>query len=104
LLCRALIRLTKAGLAQYDENCGTTSSNPSSSSRESGPHTVAGKILGGVTSIAGIGLIAMPTGILAAAFSAVFQRTRIMREGDAIGVNRSATPKPLVSLDSLHLD
>ena len=28
------------------------------------PHTVLGKILGGVTSIAGIGLIAMPTGIL----------------------------------------
>jgi len=68
------------------------------------PHTVLGKILGGVTSIAGIGLIAMPTGILAAAFSAAFQRTRITREGDAVGVNRSATPKPLVSLDSLHLD
>jgi voltage-gated potassium channel len=47
------------------------------------PHTVLGKILGGVTSIAGIGLIAMPTGILAAAFSAAFQRTRIAREGDA---------------------
>ena len=47
------------------------------------PHTVLGKILGGVTSIAGIGLIAMPTGILAAAFSAAFQRTRIARQSDA---------------------
>jgi voltage-gated potassium channel len=47
------------------------------------PHTVLGKILGGLTSIAGIGLIAMPTGILAAAFSTAFQRTRTAREGDA---------------------
>jgi voltage-gated potassium channel len=47
------------------------------------PHSVAGKILGGLTSIAGIGLIAMPTGILAAAFSAAFQRTRTPRQGDA---------------------
>ncbi|MGB6561295.1 MAG: ion transporter [Candidatus Binataceae bacterium] len=39
------------------------------------PHTVLGKICGGLTSIAGIGLIAMPTGILAAAFSDAFQRT-----------------------------
>ena len=46
------------------------------------PHTVLGKILGGVTSIAGIGLIAMPTGILAAAFSAAFQQTRLTRQGD----------------------
>jgi voltage-gated potassium channel len=40
------------------------------------PHSVLGKICGGLTSIAGIGLIAMPTGILAAAFSDAFQRTR----------------------------
>ena len=47
------------------------------------PHTVLGKILGGVTSIAGIGLmIAMPTGILAAASSAAFQQTRLTRQGD----------------------
>jgi voltage-gated potassium channel len=46
------------------------------------PHTVLGKLLGGVTSIAGIGLIAMPTGILAAAFSDAFQRTRRLREED----------------------
>ena len=43
------------------------------------PHTVLGKMLGGITSIAGIGLIAMPTGILAAAFSDAFQRTRNKR-------------------------
>jgi voltage-gated potassium channel len=45
------------------------------------PHSVLGKICGGLTSIAGIGLIAMPTGILAAAFSEAFQRTRHRREG-----------------------
>jgi voltage-gated potassium channel len=45
------------------------------------PHTVLGKVLGGLTSIAGIGLIAMPTGILAAAFSDAFQRTRTARQG-----------------------
>jgi voltage-gated potassium channel len=39
------------------------------------PHTILGKICSGLTSIAGIGLIAMPTGILAAAFSQAFQKT-----------------------------
>lgn len=38
------------------------------------PQTVAGKICSGVTAIAGIGLIAMPAGILAAAFSEAFQK------------------------------
>jgi len=47
------------------------------------PHTVLGKICGGLTSIAGIGLIAMPTGILAAAFSDAFQRSRRLRESEA---------------------
>lgn len=40
------------------------------------PHTVLGKICSGITSLAGIGLIAMPAGILAAAFSDAFQRNR----------------------------
>ncbi|MEP7315854.1 MAG: ion transporter [Sphingomicrobium sp.] len=40
------------------------------------PITVLGKILSGFVAIAGIGLIAMPTGILAAAFSDVVQRRR----------------------------
>jgi voltage-gated potassium channel len=44
------------------------------------PHSVLGKICGGLTSMAGIGLIAMPTGILAAAFSDAFQRSRTRRE------------------------
>ena len=44
------------------------------------PHSVLGKICGGITSFAGIGLIAMPTGILAAAFSDAFQRSRTRRE------------------------
>ena len=37
---------------------------------------------GGLTAVAGIGLIAMPTGILAAAFSDAFQPTRTARESD----------------------
>jgi voltage-gated potassium channel len=40
------------------------------------PVTIQGKILSGLVAIAGIGLIAMPTGILAAAFSDVVQRRR----------------------------
>jgi len=40
------------------------------------PHTVIGKVLAGLTAIAGIGLIAAPTGILAAAFSDAAQRGR----------------------------
>lgn len=52
------------------------------------PHTALGKILGGLTALAGIGLIAMPTGILAAAFSDAFQQTRIARQGGAIWAKR----------------
>ena len=44
------------------------------------PHTVPGKICSGLTAIAGIGLIAMPTGILAAAFSDAFQKARARSE------------------------
>lgn len=40
------------------------------------PVTAMGKLLSGVVALAGIGLIAMPTGILAAAFSEVVQRRR----------------------------
>lgn len=40
------------------------------------PITALGKIFAGVTAIAGIGLIAMPTGVLAAAFSDALQRKR----------------------------
>lgn len=43
------------------------------------PVTVAGRVLAVVVAIAGVGLIAMPAGILAAAFSDVLQRSR--REG-----------------------
>jgi voltage-gated potassium channel len=52
------------------------------------PHTALGKILGGLTALAGIGLIAMPTGILAAAFSDAFQQTRIVRQGGTIWTKR----------------
>jgi voltage-gated potassium channel len=40
------------------------------------PKTVLGKICCGATAIAGIGLIAMPTGVLAAAFTETFARIR----------------------------
>jgi voltage-gated potassium channel len=41
------------------------------------PITPLGKVLAGCTAIIGVGLIAMPTGILSAAFSEVFQRHRL---------------------------
>jgi voltage-gated potassium channel len=45
------------------------------------PITALGRVFGGVTAIAGIAFIALPAGILAAAFSEVFQRqTRDKRE------------------------
>ncbi len=49
------------------------------------PHTVIGRILAGLTAITGIGLIAMPTGILAAAFSDALQKQRERKKvpGDA---------------------
>lgn len=44
------------------------------------PVTALGRILAGMTAISGIGLIAMPTGILAAAFSDAMQRQREQKE------------------------
>lgn len=44
------------------------------------PITAFGKLLAGFTAITGIGLIAMPTGILAAAFSDAIQRQREEKE------------------------
>ncbi len=43
---------------------------------DSFPITLGGRILAGVTAVTGIGLIAMPTGILAAAFSDALQARR----------------------------
>lgn len=40
------------------------------------PVTAIGKFFAGLTAVAGIGIIAMPTGILAAAFSDAFQKKR----------------------------
>ena len=45
------------------------------------PITPAGKVLAGVIAILSVGLIAMPTGILAAAFSDAMARHRAEREG-----------------------
>jgi len=47
------------------------------------PLTVFGKMLAGVTAITGIGLIAMPTGILASAFSDALQKQREAQEKEA---------------------
>ena len=44
------------------------------------PITPVGKFLSGVVSIAAIGLIALPTGILAAAMSDVMQRRRAPKD------------------------
>jgi voltage-gated potassium channel len=57
------------------------------------PHSVLGKICGGITSFSGIGLIGMPTGILAAAFSDAFQRSRTRREyAESVAVPRDEIP------------
>ncbi len=45
------------------------------------PVTVMGRMFAALTAVAGIGLIAMPTGILASAFSDVLQRRRQMGGG-----------------------
>ena len=47
------------------------------------PVTVMGRIFAGLTAIAGIGLIAMPTGILAAAFSEAMQNRKKLAKDDA---------------------
>ena len=52
------------------------------------PVTVLGKMLSGLVAIAGIGLIAMPTGILASAFSDVVQRRRDLAKQEAAAVQR----------------
>lgn len=40
------------------------------------PVTALGKVFAGFTALAGIGLIAMPTGIIASAFSEIANRAR----------------------------
>lgn len=60
------------------------------------PHTILGKIFAGITAVTGIGLIAMPTGILASAFSEVISKRRPPRglpteaEGQARRLENSA--------------
>ncbi|APV51283.1 hypothetical protein BWI17_17285 [Betaproteobacteria bacterium GR16-43] len=48
------------------------------------PQTVLGKVFAGVTALAGIGMIAMPTGILAASFSDGFAKARARAKAAAI--------------------
>jgi len=40
------------------------------------PQTIGGKVFAAMSALAGIGLVAMPTAILAAAFSEVFRKRR----------------------------
>lgn len=62
------------------------------------PMTVLGKALAGLVALAGIGLIAMPTGILAAAFSDVVQRRRealrLAAEARKARLRKSSAPDP----------
>ena len=62
------------------------------------PVTVLGKMLSGLVAIAGIGLIAMPTGILAAAFSDVVQRRRealrLAAEAKKAKLTKPSAPDP----------
>jgi voltage-gated potassium channel len=55
------------------------------------PVTPIGKILAGFTAITGIGIIAMPTGILAAAFSEALQKQRAASE--ALAREAKANPR-----------
>lgn len=45
------------------------------------PITAAGKLFAGITALAAVGMVAMPAGILAAAFSEAFQQRRRETEG-----------------------
>lgn len=57
------------------------------------PATVAGKLMSGITALAGIGLIAMPAGILAAAFGDAINRHK--HKMDARRVRQSTREKRL---------
>jgi len=49
------------------------------------PITVIGKIFAGITALASLALVAMPAGILAAAFSEAFQRSKEQKNKDFYG-------------------
>lgn len=50
------------------------------------PITPLGKTIAGLVAVAGIGLVALPTGILAAGFSEAVQRDRCVQENDIVDV------------------
>ena len=52
------------------------------------PQTVLGRLLAGVFALAGIGIIAVPTGILAAAFNEAFQRQKRDRSAASVEPER----------------
>jgi len=66
---------------------------------DSFPVTALGRFFAGLTAIAGVGLVAMPTGILAAAFSDTVQRRRerVRREQKAARDTRSSTKSTRVT-------
>ncbi len=52
------------------------------------PVTVLGQLFAGMTALAAVGMVAMPAGILAAAFSEAFQQRRRQNEADASETDR----------------
>lgn len=62
------------------------------------PMTVLGRMCAAVTAVAGIGVIALPTGILAAAISDAIQEARQSRELHAPSPSPGTDPRP----DGLH--
>jgi voltage-gated potassium channel len=60
------------------------------------PRTLLGKFFAALTSLAGIGLIAMPTGILAAAFSQAFQDVKALDRSTEQGQHKPTSMDGLV--------
>lgn len=58
------------------------------------PLSPLGKVFAAITAIAGIGMIAMPTGILAAAFSEGFAKARHQREAGTAGPRAGKAHRP----------
>ncbi len=54
------------------------------------PVTALGRLLGGIVAILGIGLFALPAGILSSAFSDVLQRRRMERQAEADAASNAA--------------
>jgi voltage-gated potassium channel len=62
------------------------------------PHTALGRFVAALTAVAGIGLVAMPTGILAAAFSDVMHRQQVTVEKSV--AKNDSTPQAVLYKDA----